>query len=228
MISNLPCAGSTQVTPCSQTFSHKWSLCPCAHAGVCGCMLCLVDGAVLCMSEMHATQIKPGVALTRQLINCHRQEELPHGRQQPSQQHVTAQQTGIHNQTTSMLPPAHAHAAGETARRRDPRTHAYRAVPCPHIKMVSSQRWISLLSFVLSSPCSQRTSIGCCIVMCFQKKVCPMGDSCPWSHSVFEHWLHPSRCVTFAIACCPVLYAGVRCTLRSLLTNPALHMACSC
>ncbi|MEW5310984.1 MAG: hypothetical protein WDW38_002734 [Sanguina aurantia] len=72
---------SFKVIPCSKVYSHKWTVCPCAHAG-------------------------------------------------------------------------------ETARRRCPRTTSYRAVLCPLVKA---------------------------------KKTCPMGDACTYSHSVFEHWLHPSR-----------------------------------
>lgn len=35
MINSGPTHGLLQVTPCTRSYSHKWTLCPCAHAGKC-------------------------------------------------------------------------------------------------------------------------------------------------------------------------------------------------
>ncbi|GJN12851.1 hypothetical protein PR202_ga31165 [Eleusine coracana subsp. coracana] len=52
---------------------------------------------------------------------------------------------------------------GENARRRDPRRHAYTAVPCASFR--------------------RHDGGGCC----------PRGDACDFAHGVFESWLHPSQ-----------------------------------
>ncbi|GJN13333.1 hypothetical protein PR202_gb00025 [Eleusine coracana subsp. coracana] len=52
---------------------------------------------------------------------------------------------------------------GENARRRDPRRHAYTAVPCASFR--------------------RHDGGGCC----------PRGDTCDFAHGVFESWLHPSQ-----------------------------------
>lgn len=49
---------------------------------------------------------------------------------------------------------------GESARRRDPRTHSYSDVMCPEAR---------------------------------KGQTCPRGDDCPFTHSLFEYWLLPSR-----------------------------------
>eukprot|EP00955_Chlamydomonas_euryale_P014672 157646-Chlamydomonas_euryale.AAC.5 len=35
--------------------------------------------------------------------------------------------------------------------------------------------------------------LNAAVATALQKKTCPMGDNCMWSHNVFEHWLHPTR-----------------------------------
>ena len=88
---------SRQVVPCAKTFSHKWTLCPCGHAGEFG---------AVCVS------FAPGACL---ITRCF---------------------------------------TGETARRRDPRLHPYRAVLCPLVKAVGSllaiQIWIRSVRSIYS------------------------------------------------------------------------------
>ncbi|PNH03770.1 Zinc finger CCCH domain-containing protein 56 [Tetrabaena socialis] len=86
----------------------------------------------------------------------------------------------------TLCPCAH---IGETARRRCPRSIAYKAVLCPLVKAVRPYPSCSPEPRPrLRQPVSHFAR-SCCL----QKKTCPLGDSCSYAHNVFEHWLHPSR-----------------------------------
>lgn len=105
---------------------------------------------------------------------------------------------------------------GERARRRDPRVYNYSSTLCPDVKKVSTQQ-----PFVLACPlasCAQggpesnrppaacRPCCPCCpnvlppaipenVHVCagLQDKVCARGLNCPYSHNIFEYYMHFDR-----------------------------------
>lgn len=105
---------------------------------------------------------------------------------------------------------------GEKATRRCPALYLYSSIVCPDVRQVRGA-WLAV-SRGRGDVCLQawggswrtcmpvhRAVVLHLNVMCagtcgahaavLQSKPCPRGDVCPYSHSIFEYWMHPARCV---------------------------------
>lgn len=88
----------------------------------------------------------------------------------------------------------------EAARRRDPRVHPHTGVSCPRLKKVRPAPASGPQSPV-GCPGGSRCLPGGCLASRrlhrplppLQEGRCELGDACPYAHSIFEYWLHPSR-----------------------------------
>ena len=66
-----------------------------------------------------------------------------------------------------------------------------------------------------------------------QKTVCPRGEDCPCTHSLFEYWLHPERCVDVlcavvcAVVCVEVCAAVCIVATPGAFSNDALKLSVS-
>lgn len=106
---------------------------------------------------------------------------------------------------------------GEKATRRCPALYLYSSIVCPDVRQVRGawlavsrgrgdvclQAWVGgswrtcmpvhravllHLNAVCAGTCGAHAAV-------LQSKPCPRGDVCPYSHSIFEYWMHPARCV---------------------------------